>query len=234
MKHQEFTWLTWEEPLPSLPLPAPVPSCSSIVSAWLSEMLSEEMSSTLFPFLSGVGMRQWSVVPRQCHLLVSRKSVFISKADSQLVGIFDESVLLFTDISYWLTYFRLVQASVFAPKPYILLRLYTWACAHLRWHRASLSIALYERVSGGSLSRKASFVLFFEMVSLNQLGSVPFSGSWAWTELSSMPKGCLTDKQGNIQGTLKVMKSKVILDKLWNILPWDNTRGTCWLGLKNM
>lgn len=31
-------------------------------------------------------------------------------------------------------------------------------------------------------------------------------------------KGSLTDKQGNIQGTLKVMKSKVTPDKLWNIL----------------
>lgn len=55
--------------------------------AWLSEVLSDKMSST--QFLCVVGLSQWCFVQTQHHLFMSRQSVFISKADSWLAGIFD-------------------------------------------------------------------------------------------------------------------------------------------------
>lgn len=52
-----------------------------------------------------------------------------------------------------------------------------------------------------------------------RVAGICFSDALSMNRAVQKAKGSLTDKQGNIQGTLKVMKSKVIPDKLWNIRP---------------
>lgn len=100
------------------------------------------MSST--QFLCVVGLSQWCIIQTQHHLFMSSQSVFISKADSWLAGIFHYKMLHFTQFSWLLSCLGLLRASRSAITPCIVLRLFSWASTHLRWHPAGFTSAVYQ------------------------------------------------------------------------------------------
>jgi len=62
-------------------------------------------------------------------------------------------------------------------------------------------------------------LLPFSLGSVFESAGIYFPDALSMNRAVQQAQGSMTEEQGSIQGTLKVMKRKVILDKLWNILP---------------
>lgn len=139
------------------------------------------MSST--QFLCVVGLSQWWFAQTQHHLFLCRQSVFLSKADSWLAVIFDEEMLQFFQFSWLISHLGLLRASRSAIKPCIVLRLFSWSCAHLRWHCAGFTNAVYWIACCPGEPHLPSFS--FQCL---RVAGICFQMPWVWTELSRKPK----------------------------------------------